>query len=131
RGRLRDGAFVDQETVFQAAPELYKTGGVHFGSRFVFDGDYLFFSIGERGAKEDAQDLARPNGKVHRLHHDGRVPRDNPFVDRPGALPSIWSYGHRNPQGLARHPVTGDLWDAEHGPRGGDELNLVQRGLNY
>jgi glucose/arabinose dehydrogenase len=131
RGRLRDGRFVDQETVYRAAPELYRRGPVHFGSRFVFDGGYLFFSIGERGQQTDAQDLSRPNGKVHRIHDDGRIPSDNPFVTRKDALPSIWSYGHRNPQGLARHPVTGELWDAEHGPRGGDELNLVEPGLNY
>ena len=131
RGRLREGAFVDRETIYRAAPELYRRGPVHFGSRFVFDGGYLFFSIGERGQQTDAQDLSRPNGKVHRIHDDGRVPADNPFAQRAGALPSIWSYGHRNPQGLARHPVTGELWDAEHGPRGGDELNLVRPGLNY
>jgi aldose sugar dehydrogenase len=80
---------------------------------------------------DDAQDLSRPNGKVHRVHDDGRVPADNPFAKREGALPTIWSYGHRNPQGLALHPATGDLYDAEHGPRGGDELNLVLPGRNY
>jgi len=133
RGRLRDGALVDQEVVFEAAPALYRSGPpVHFGSRFVFDGQgHLFFTIGERGHPSDAQDLSRPNGKVHRIHEDGRVPRDNPFVDRAGALPTIWTYGNRNPQGLAQHPVTGDLWEAEHGPRGGDELNLIQSGRNY
>ena len=79
---------------------------MHFGSRFVFDGKgHLFFSIGERGHQDDAQDVTRPNGKVHRIHDDGRIPEDNPFVDRQGAIPSIWSYGHRNPQGLARHPA--------------------------
>jgi len=131
RGRLKGNEFVDQQQIFKAPTELYRTGRVHFGSRFVFDNGYLFFSIGERGQMQDAQDLSRPNGKVHRLFDDGRVPPDNPFVDKAGALPSIWSYGHRNPQGLARHPVTGDLYDAEHGPRGGDELNLVLKGRNY
>jgi glucose/arabinose dehydrogenase len=132
RGRLRDGAWVDQETLFQAPARLYRKGGVHFGSRFVFDGQgYLYFTIGERGHQDDAQDLTRPNGKVHRIHDDGRIPEDNPFVDRENAIPSIWSYGHRNPQGLARHPLTGELYDAEHGPRGGDELNLVLKGRNY
>jgi glucose/arabinose dehydrogenase len=132
RGRLRDGALVDQQTLFEAPRELYRRGGVHFGSRFVFDGKgHLFFSIGERGHQDDAQDLARPNGKVHRIREDGRVPEDNPFAKRAGAIPTIWSYGHRNPQGLARHPVTGELYDAEHGPRGGDELNLVLPGRNY
>jgi glucose/arabinose dehydrogenase len=132
RGRLRDGRWVDEETLFRAPVELYRKGHVHFGSRLVFDGKgYLFFTIGERGHSDDAQDLTRPNGKVHRIHEDGRIPGDNPFVDEEGAIPSIWSYGHRNPQGLARDPLTGDLYDAEHGPRGGDELNLVLKGHNY
>lgn len=133
RGKLRDGAFVDQQTVYEAKREHYiKAGGVHFGGRIVFDKQgYLFFSIGERGQREHAQMLDRPNGKIHRIHDDGRVPNDNPFVKDPKALPTIWSYGHRNPQGLAVHPVTGQLYDAEHGPRGGDELNLVGKGKNY
>ena len=132
RGRIRDGRWVDQETLFRAPVELYRKGRVHFGCRLVFDGKgYLFFTIGERGHKDDAQDVTRPNGKVHRIHDDGRIPLDNPFVNTKDAIPSIWSYGHRNPQGLARHPVSGDLYDVEHGPRGGDELNLVRRGLNY
>jgi aldose sugar dehydrogenase len=132
RGRLREGRLVDQQTLFEAPKALYRRGGAHFGSRFVFDGKgHLFFSIGERGQKDDAQDLSRPNGKVHRIHDDGRVPEDNPFAKQAGAMPTIWSYGHRNPQGLAQHPVTGELYDAEHGPRGGDELNLVLPGRNY
>ena len=78
-----------------------------------------------------AQDITRPNGKIHRIHDDGRIPKDNPFVGKPGAYGSIWSYGHRNPQGLALHPTTGELWETEHGPRGGDETNMVRRGLNF
>jgi glucose/arabinose dehydrogenase len=131
RGKLRDGQFVEQQSVFKVPTELYRTGENHFGSRLVFDKGYLFFSIGERGQQDDAQDLTRPNGKVHRIFDDGRVPDDNPFVGRAGALPTIWSYGHRNPQGLAKDPATGLLYDAEHGPRGGDELNLIQKGRNY
>jgi len=132
RAHLKGDALVDQETLFAPPVELYRSGPVHFGSRFVFDGKgYLFFTIGERGQKDDAQDLTRPNGKVHRIREDGRVPEDNPFVKTAGALPTIWSYGHRNPQGLARNPVTGELFDAEHGPRGGDELNRVEPGKNY
>ncbi len=132
RGRIRDGRWVNEEQLFKASSHLYKRGGAHFGSRFVFDGKgYLFFTIGERGTPADAQDLTRPNGKVHRIHDDGRIPADNPFLNVPNAIPSIWSYGHRNPQGLAQHPVDGSLWEAEHGPRGGDELNRVERGLNY
>ncbi len=132
RGKLREGRLVDQQVLFEAPRSLYRRGQVHFGSRFVFDGKgHLFFTIGERGQRDDAQDLARPNGKVHRILDDGRIPQDNPFVKRQGAMPTIWSYGHRNPQGLARHPATGELYDAEHGPRGGDELNLVLPGRNY
>jgi glucose/arabinose dehydrogenase len=132
RARLEKNALVGQEILFTAPPELYRKGTVHFGSRFVFDGKgHLFFSIGERGHQDDAQSLARPNGKVHRIMDDGKVPDDNPFVKTKDALATIWSYGHRNPQGLAQHPVTGELWDAEHGPRGGDELNRVERGKNY
>lgn len=132
RGRIRDGRWVDEQTIFRASPELYRSGTVHFGTRLVFDhAGHLFFAIGERGHQDDAQDLTRPNGKIHRIHDDGRIPADNPFVNASNAVPSIWSYGHRNPQGLALDPVSGDFWAVEHGPRGGDELNLVQRGRNY
>jgi glucose/arabinose dehydrogenase len=131
RARLKDGALVDQQTLYDPPVELYRTGPNHFGSRFVFDKGYLFFTIGERDHRDDAQDLTRPNGKVHRIFDDGRLPEDNPFVKTAGAYPTIWSYGHRNPQGLARHPVTGELYDAEHGPRGGDEINRVEPGKNY
>lgn len=132
RGRIRDGRWIDQEDVFRVQERYYLTGRVHFGCRLVFDRDgLLYFSIGDRGRKEHAQDLSRPNGKIHRLHDDGRIPADNPFVDRPDALGSIWTYGNRNPQGIVFDPVTGLLWQHEHGPRGGDELNLVQKGENY
>ncbi|MBL9188432.1 MAG: PQQ-dependent sugar dehydrogenase [Opitutaceae bacterium] len=134
RGKLsKDGALVDQETIYQAPSELYiKAGGVHFGGRIAFDGKgYLYLAIGERGQRDHAQELGRPNGKIHRLHDDGRVPADNPFAKDNKALATVWSYGHRNPQGLAIHPVTGQIFDAEHGPRGGDELNLVEKGKNY
>ena len=133
RGRLRDGALADQQTLYQARPQHYiKRSTDHFGCRLVFDGQgHLYFTIGERGQGPMAQDISRPNGKVHRIWDDGRIPADNPFVGREHAVPSIWSYGHRNPQGLARHPVTGELYAAEHGPRGGDELNWVRPGLNY
>lgn len=132
RGKLRDNRFVDQETIYAAPSELYRSGRVHFGTALVFDDDgHLFFAIGERGRQDDAQDLGRPNGKIHRVRDDGSIPADNPFVQTRGALASIWSYGHRNPQGMDRHPETGALWSTEHGPRGGDELNLVARGKNY
>ena len=135
RGRIRDGKWMDQEDIFRAPKALYKRGGVHFGTRLVFDQGYLYFGIGDRGSMNEAQDLKRPNGKIHRIHDDGRVPADNPFVKTEGAFPTIWSYGQRNPQGIAARPgTTGDtlqLWETEHGPRGGDELNLIKRGANY
>ncbi|AMY07885.1 Soluble aldose sugar dehydrogenase YliI precursor [Luteitalea pratensis] len=132
RGTLRGNALVDQVTIFRPAPALYWNNNSHFGARLLFDRDgYLFFSIGDRGHMADAQDLASPYGKLHRVHDDGRVPSDNPFVGRAGAVASIWSYGHRNQQGLAIDPRNGDLYATEHGPRGGDELNLVRKGRNY
>ena len=133
RGKIKDNTLIEQETIYQARPEHYvKAGGVHFGGRLAFDrAGFLYLTIGERGGKSVAQDLGLPIGKVHRLHDDGRVPADNPFAQDPKALASIWSYGHRNPQGLAFEPSTGRLYSTEHGPRGGDELNLVERGRNY
>lgn len=133
RGRIRGGAWVDQETIWRAPLEFYRPGGgVHFGCRIAFDPEgFLYFSHGERGRPEDAQNLVLPNGKVHRIHDDGKVPADNPFVGRADAFPTIWTYGNRNPQGLDFDPRTGLLWETEHGPRGGDELNVLHRGANY
>lgn len=131
RGRIKNGAWVDHEDIFVVPDEHHTSAGVHFGTRFVFHDGYLYFAIGDRGRMERAQDLDRPNGKIFRIHDDGRIPSDNPFSDNPDAFPGIWSYGHRNPQGLDMHPVEGTLWDLEHGPRGGDELNLVEPGKNY
>ena len=132
RARLDGMQLVDQEDIYKAPQDLYAREGRHWGARIVFDeAGYLYFTIGDRGRRSDAQRLSVPNGKVHRLHDDGRIPEDNPFVDTPGAVASIWSYGHRNPQGMDRHPETGALWATEHGPRGGDELNHVRKGLNY
>jgi glucose/arabinose dehydrogenase/mono/diheme cytochrome c family protein len=132
RGRIRDGKLVEQQTLFQPKPAQYWEGNIHYGSRFFFDrAGFLYYSIGERGHREEAQSLASPYGKLHRIRDDGTVPSDNPFVQTPGAVPSIWSFGHRNQQGIAQHPVTGELWATEHGPRGGDELNIIQRGHNY
>ncbi len=138
RGRLEGNALTGVQEIFEA--RAWSRGGNHFGSRIVFDGrGYMFITVGDRGANPDprtveshaAQDLSNHQGTVIRLHDDGRVPQDNPFVGRAGALPEIWSYGHRNPQGLALDPATGNLWDNEHGPQGGDELNHVRPGLNY
>jgi aldose sugar dehydrogenase len=132
RGRLRDGAFVDQQQIFKADDSQYRAGGQRFGSRLLFDKKgHLFFSVGDRACPGDEQDLSQPNGKVHRVNEDGSIPKDNPFVHRHGAMPSIWTYGDRNAQGLAFSPVTGDLWESEHGPRGGDELNILRPGHNY
>lgn len=132
RGRLEGNTWTDQQVIFEAPAETYLPTRHHYGSRIVFDGDgYLFFSIGDRGMGDHAQDLTRPNGKIHRVYPDGSIPEDNPFVAVEGALPSIYSYGHRNPQGIAVHPVTGDIWAVEHGPLGGDELNHVFPGRNY
>jgi len=131
RGRIRNGQWTDEQTIFRAPAWTYRSTGVHFGCRLVFKDGFLFFPIGERGHMQDAQDITRPNGKIHRVFDDGRIPPDNPFAGRSNAIPSIWTYGNRNPQGLDAHPETGDLWETEHGPRGGDELNLVRKGLNY
>lgn len=133
RGKIRGNALVEQQTIFQAPVEMYpKAGGVHFGGRIAFDGKgHIFFTIGERGTGANAQNLGVAMGKVHRLNDDGTVPADNPFAKDAKAFPSIWSYGHRNPQGLAINPTTGELYDVEHGPRGGDEVNFILPGRNY
>jgi glucose/arabinose dehydrogenase len=136
RGRFENNALVDVKEVFVADT---KGAPGHYGSRIAFDqSGMMFITVGERQVpstgdleKHPAQDLSNHHGKVIRLFDDGRVPPDNPFVGTSGAKPEIWSYGHRNPQGLAIHPTTGDVWATEHGPQGGDELNLIQKGLNY
>jgi glucose/arabinose dehydrogenase len=130
RGRLADGRLADFETLFVATPFVDSTK--HFGSRIVFDNDgYLWVTVGERGQRDRAQDLSDHNGSVLRLNADGSVPEDNPFVGRPDARDAIYSYGHRNPQGMAVHPETGQVWIHEHGPRGGDEINIPQAGANF
>jgi glucose/arabinose dehydrogenase len=108
------------------------SGTRHFGSRLVFnDEKYMFFTIGDRGEQENSQLLSNHNGKVMRLYDDGRIPEDNPFISVEGAMPEIWSYGHRNIQGMALHPHTRELWTHEHGAKGGDEINLIVKGGNY
>jgi aldose sugar dehydrogenase len=130
RAKLDGNKLVNIEELFTALP--YGSSSVHFGSRIVFDGKgYIYFTSGERGTKENAQTLTNHLGKVLRLHEDGKVPTDNPFVATKDAKPEIWSYGHRNPQGLVYDAATQTLWDVEHGPRGGDELNKVEKGKNY
>jgi aldose sugar dehydrogenase len=138
RARFDGARLSDVEDIFVA--EAWSTGGAHYGSKLAFDADgYLFITVGDRGAtpfieprgRHPAQDLSSHQGTIIRLHDDGRVPADNPFVGRDDARPEIWSYGHRNPQGLAIDPESGYVWSTEHGPQGGDELNLILPGHNY
>ncbi|OEC36187.1 Glucose/arabinose dehydrogenase, beta-propeller fold [Pseudomonas cuatrocienegasensis] len=132
RGRLSAdlSSLENFEVIFRQQPKL--STGAHFGSRLVFDREgYLFIALGENNQRSTSQDLDKLQGKVVRLHPDGRIPEDNPFVDQASARPEIWSYGHRNQQGAALNPWTGQLWTHEHGPRGGDEINIPQAGKNY
>ncbi|HSI00491.1 MAG TPA: PQQ-dependent sugar dehydrogenase [Reyranella sp.] len=130
RAELGEGGLRGTTVIFEALPRA--PGGLHFGARIVFDrAGLMYVSLGERYARQRAQNLADLAGKVVRLRDDGTVPPGNPFVGRPDARPEIYSWGHRNPQGLAVHPATGRVWAVEHGPRGGDELNLLKPGANY
>lgn len=130
RGRLSEGRLEDLEILFAVQPK--SRGGRHFGSRLVFGAQgHLYVTAGERGDPDRAQDPGDAAGSVIRLTEDGAVPPDNPFVGRAGARPEIFSIGHRNPQGLTRHPETGRIWEVEHGPRGGDEVNVIEAGVNY
>ena len=131
RGRLAGDRLDDVKVIFRQAPKV--ASNAHFGSRLVFARDgRLFVTLGDRfSRRDDAQLLGNHHGKIVRIESDGRVPSDNPFVGRSGALPEIWSYGHRNVQGAALNPASGELWIDEHGPQGGDELNIAQPGKNY
>ena len=118
------------EVIFRQTPKL--STGNHFGSRLVFDRDgYLFIALGENNQRPTSQDFDKLQGKIVRIFPDGRIPPDNPFVGQTGVRPEIWSYGHRNQQGATLNPWTGTLWTHEHGPKGGDEINLIERGKNY
>ena len=131
RARLDGGSLADLRVIFRQQPKIKSNH--HFGSRLVFarDGN-LFVTTGERNSERDkSQDLGTHIGKVIRIRPDGGVPDGNPFAGREGALPEVWSYGHRNLQGAALHPETGELWTHEHGPRGGDEINIARAGRNY
>ena len=131
RARLKENELIDKEFIYKATPNTKK--GQHFGSRLEFDKNgYLFFSIGDRGNRnENPQDINRDGGKIYRLNDDGSIPSDNPFVATAGAKAAVYSYGHRNPQGMAMNPNTGEIWTHEHGPQGGDEINIIKPGKNY
>jgi glucose/arabinose dehydrogenase len=131
RAKLDGKRLTDIETLYKAEPN--STTGRHFGSRIEFDNDdFLYFSIGDRGDRDvNPQDITRDCGKIYRLNDDGTVPLDNPFVNVPNAKKAIYSYGHRNPQGIVKHPKTGKIWTHEHGPKGGDEINIIKKGANY
>lgn len=130
RARLAGNRLQDLEIIFRL--ERKSTTAHHFGSRMAFDrAGYLYISIGDRGERPRAQMLDDHAGSIIRIHAGGRIPADNPFTSHPKAKPEIFSYGHRNPQGMALHPTTGELWTHEHGPQGGDELNIIHKGRNY
>ena len=135
RGRIRDGNWVDEEILWQADYETYtNTSDLAAGGRLAFDANgHLYFSVGIKDTLDfmGIQDLDKPYGKIHRINSDGSIPQDNPFLKVPGALPTIWTLGHRSVQGLEYNPATGDMWTTEMGPRGGDELNRLGKGGNY
>lgn len=132
RGKIESNAWTNQEVLFEAPPETYSTMRHHYGCRIVFDPwGHLYFAIGDRGRGFQAQDNTLPNGKVHRIYKDGKIPANNPFIYDDKAMKSLYSLGNRNIQGMAIHPETGDLWTTEHGPMGGDELNKIEAGKNY
>ena len=130
-GTLNGTQLSDIKLLYKAGPNSKK--GQHWGSRIVFDKKgHLYFTIGDRGNRDvNPQDLSRDGGKVYRLNLDGSIPEDNPFVNKAGAKEAVFSYGHRNPQGMTVHPKTGEVWENEHGPRGGDEINIIKKGINY
>ncbi len=131
RCKLKGNTLTEQEVLYKANPNSRR--GQHFGSRLTFDNEgYLYFTIGDRGNRDvNPQNIERDCGKVYRIHDDGRIPVSNPFVKDRNAKKAIFSYGHRNPQGMEKHPVTGKIWTHEHGPRGGDEINIIDKGENY
>ena len=131
RAKLINNNLVDLEVLYKASPNTRK--GQHFGGRLAFDNEnYLYFSVGDRGNRDVyPQDITLDGGKIYRIMDDGSIPSDNPFFNSPNAKKAIYSYGHRNPQGMFKHPITGKIWTNEHGPRGGDEINIIKKGKNY
>jgi len=131
RAKLKNNQLINKEVLYSASPNTRT--GTHFGSRIEFDRDgYLYFSIGDRYDRDvNPQDITRDAGKIYRIHSDGSIPTGNPFYNTSNAKKAIYSYGHRNPQGMALHPETGKIWAHEHGPKGGDEINIIEAGINY
>ncbi len=130
RFKLKGNASTEFQDLLVTTPVW--NGGTHYGSRIVFDNQgFLYFTNGERGSQNNAQDLSNSHGKIHRIKDDGTIPTDNPFVNTPNAVKSIWTYGNRNPQGMIYDKLNNRIWEVEHGPMGGDELNLVEKGKNY
>lgn len=126
-----NNTLVDKKLLYKASPNSRR--GQHFGSRIVFDAkNYVYFSIGDRGSRdENPQDITKDGGKIYRLNDDSTIPEDNPFVDIKNAKTAIYSYGHRNPQGMKMNPFTNEIWSHEHGPKGGDEVNIITKSKNY
>ncbi|MEO1032968.1 MAG: PQQ-dependent sugar dehydrogenase [Bacteroidota bacterium] len=131
RAQLNQTRLTDWKVLYKAEPNSRR--GQHFGSRLVFDNEgYLYFTIGDRGNRDvNPQDITRDCGKVYRINDDGTIPKDNPFINSANAKKAIYCFGHRNPQGMVLHPKTGDIWTHEHGPKGGDEINIIKAGKNY
>lgn len=132
RGKIRDHQWIGEQTLFEVPDSLKVSGGNRWGCRFLFDKQgHLYFTIGDMARAMDSQNPGKPTGKIFRINPDGSIPRDNPFAGTRGALAAVFTLGNRNVQGIAQHPVTGEIWATEHGPMGGDELNIIRKGVNY
>ncbi len=131
RAKLEGNSLINSEILYKASPNTTK--GQHWGSRLEFDDEgYLYFTIGDRGARDlNPQSTSTDGGKVYRIHDDGQIPQDNPLVNVDYAVKGAYTLGNRNPQGMAKHPTSGEIWIHEHGPMGGDEINIVKKGVNY
>ena len=132
RGKIDDHQWINEQVLFQVNDSLKLSGGLRWGCRFLFDKQgYLYFTIGDMGRASHSQDLSKPSGKVYRINSDGSIPEDNPLYGKENSLQAIFTWGNRNVQGIAQHPVTGVIYATEHGPKGGDELNIIKKGANY
>ena len=132
RGKIADHMWMDEQTLFEVNDSLKLPGGVRWGCRFLFDTQgYLYFTIGDMGRASHSQDLSKPSGKIYRINSDGSIPSDNPLYGKGNYLQAIYTWGNRNVQGIAQHPLTGIIYASEHGPKGGDELNIIKKGANY